>query len=106
MHTGFLCAELWLLAIAILAAVNVKADLQNAAGGGVAVAWPLGAHAEQSERRIGVLMSTAADEPEGQARLAAFQDTLQQLAGPTAATCGSILAGLRAIRQVRLGGTI
>ena len=33
MHTGFLCAELWLLAIAILAAVNVKADLSNAAGG-------------------------------------------------------------------------
>jgi putative ABC transport system substrate-binding protein len=47
--------------------------------GGVAVAWPLRAHAQQSERRIGVLMSTAADEPEGQARLAAFRDTLQQL---------------------------
>jgi putative tryptophan/tyrosine transport system substrate-binding protein len=47
--------------------------------GGVAVARPLRAHAQQSERRIGVLMSTAADEPEGQARLAAFRDTLQQL---------------------------
>jgi putative tryptophan/tyrosine transport system substrate-binding protein len=47
--------------------------------GGVAVAWPLAARAQQSERRIGVLMSTAADEPEGQARLAAFRDTLQQL---------------------------
>jgi putative tryptophan/tyrosine transport system substrate-binding protein len=45
--------------------------------GGVAVSWPLGAHA--SERRIGVLMSTAADETEGQARLTAFRDTLQQL---------------------------
>jgi putative tryptophan/tyrosine transport system substrate-binding protein len=47
--------------------------------GSVTVAWPLGAHAQQSERRIGVLMSTAADEPEGQARLAAFRDSLQQL---------------------------
>jgi putative tryptophan/tyrosine transport system substrate-binding protein len=47
--------------------------------GGAAVAWPLVARAQQSERRIGVLMSTAADEPEGQARLAAFRDTLQQL---------------------------
>jgi putative ABC transport system substrate-binding protein len=46
--------------------------------GGVAVAWPLGAHAQQSERPIGVLMSTAADEPEGQARLAAFRDTLDR----------------------------
>jgi putative tryptophan/tyrosine transport system substrate-binding protein len=47
--------------------------------GGLAVAWPLGAHAQQSGRRIDELMSTAADEPEGQARLAAFRDTLQQL---------------------------
>ena len=47
--------------------------------GGAAVAWPLVVRAQQSERRIGVLMSTAADEPEGQARLAAFRDTLQQL---------------------------
>ena len=48
--------------------------------GSVAVACPFGAHAQQSERRIGVLMSTAAaEEPEGQGRLAAFRDTLQQL---------------------------
>jgi putative tryptophan/tyrosine transport system substrate-binding protein len=46
---------------------------------GVAVAWPLSAHAQQSERRVGVLMSTAADEPEGRARFAAFRDALQQL---------------------------
>jgi hypothetical protein len=47
--------------------------------GGVAVGWPLAARAQQSERRIGALMSTAADEPEGQARLAAFRDGLRQL---------------------------
>jgi putative tryptophan/tyrosine transport system substrate-binding protein len=47
--------------------------------GGAAVAGPLAAHAQQPERRIGVLMSTAADDPEGQTRLAAFRDTLQQL---------------------------
>jgi putative tryptophan/tyrosine transport system substrate-binding protein len=47
--------------------------------GGTAVAWPLAAHSQQPERRIGVLMSTAADDPEGQARFAAFRDSLQQL---------------------------
>jgi putative ABC transport system substrate-binding protein len=48
--------------------------------GGTAVAWPLAAGAQQVEpmRRIGVLMSTAADDPEGQARIAAFQQGLQQ----------------------------
>jgi len=30
-------------------------------------------------RRIGVLMNRAADDPQGQARLAAFQQGLQQL---------------------------
>jgi putative ABC transport system substrate-binding protein len=43
--------------------------------------WPLAAPAQQPEqmRRIGVLMNRAADDPEGQARLAAFQQALQQL---------------------------
>jgi putative tryptophan/tyrosine transport system substrate-binding protein len=47
---------------------------------GGAAASPWAAHAQQSEqiRRIGVLMSTAADDPEGQARIAAFQQGLQQ----------------------------
>jgi putative tryptophan/tyrosine transport system substrate-binding protein len=48
---------------------------------GAAVGWPLAARAQQPElmRRIGVLMATAADEPESQARLAAFLQGLQQL---------------------------
>jgi putative ABC transport system substrate-binding protein len=48
--------------------------------GGAAV-WSLAARAQQPERmrRIGVLMHTAADEPESQARLAAFMQGLQEL---------------------------
>src|SRR5712671_6831615 len=50
--------------------------------GGAAVAWPVAARAQQSERmrRIGVLTSGAtADDPDGRARTAAFQQGLQQL---------------------------
>ena len=43
--------------------------------GGTAAAWPLAARAQQPERvrRIGVLMSAAAADMEGQARIAAFR---------------------------------
>ena len=49
--------------------------------GCAAVAWPLAVHAQQGERarRIGVLMNLAADDAEGQARIAAFLQGLQQL---------------------------
>jgi putative ABC transport system substrate-binding protein len=47
--------------------------------GAAAVAGPLAAHAQQPERRIGVLMSFPADDPEGQARLRAFVEGLQHL---------------------------
>jgi putative tryptophan/tyrosine transport system substrate-binding protein len=49
--------------------------------GGAAAAWPTAACAQQGERmrRIGVLMNTGADEPESQARLAAFMQGLQKL---------------------------
>jgi len=49
--------------------------------GGAAAAWPLAAYAQQAERmrRIGVLFGSAADDPEHQARFAAFLQGLQQL---------------------------
>ena len=47
--------------------------------GSAAVAWPLPVFAQQSKRRIGVLMSTAAQDREGQARHAAFVDGLREL---------------------------
>ena len=47
--------------------------------GAAALAGPLPAHAQQPVRRIGVLMAFAADDPEGQARLAAFVEGLRQL---------------------------
>src|SRR5712691_11478661 len=49
--------------------------------GGAAAAGPFAAGAQQGERmrRIGVLHSLAADDPEGQARLTAFVQGLQQL---------------------------
>jgi putative tryptophan/tyrosine transport system substrate-binding protein len=48
--------------------------------GGAAVAWPLGARAQQPERmrRVGVLHTPAADDPEGQVRNAAFLQGLEQ----------------------------
>jgi ABC-type uncharacterized transport system substrate-binding protein len=49
-------------------------------GGAAAAAWPLMARGQQREpmRRIGVLMNLAADDPEGQARVAAFLQGLQE----------------------------
>jgi putative ABC transport system substrate-binding protein len=48
--------------------------------GSATAAWPLAARAQQGERmrRIGVLMNLAADDPEAQARLAAFHQGLQE----------------------------
>jgi putative ABC transport system substrate-binding protein len=47
--------------------------------GGSVAAWPLTLRAQQRMKRIGVLMVLPADDPETQARLAAFAQGLQQL---------------------------
>jgi len=49
--------------------------------GGAAVAWPRAARAQQADRmrRVGVLESRAADDPEGRARLAVFAQGLREL---------------------------
>jgi putative tryptophan/tyrosine transport system substrate-binding protein len=48
--------------------------------GGAAIAWPVTVRAQRREkmRRIGILMNLAADDAEGQARLAAFLQGLQE----------------------------
>ena len=48
--------------------------------GGAAVAWPVVARAQRSDRmrRIGMLIPQAADDPESQARVAAFAQGLQE----------------------------
>src|SRR5262245_35956655 len=48
---------------------------------GGAVAWPLAARAQQAERmrRVGVLLTSAADDPESLARVGAFLQGLQEL---------------------------
>jgi hypothetical protein len=48
--------------------------------GGAAGAWPLAARAQQRERmrRIGILMNLTADDPQGQTRVAAFLQGLQE----------------------------
>src|SRR5262249_46404823 len=49
--------------------------------GCAALAWPVAARAQQGERvrRVGVLLPATADDPDYQARIAAFQQSLQQL---------------------------
>ena len=48
---------------------------------GGAAAWPLVARAQQGERmrRVGVIMPLTADDPVGQARIAALREGLEKL---------------------------
>ena len=69
--------------------------------GGRVAARGARAAAGERMRRIGVLMSLAADDPEGQARVAAFLKVCGNWAGPTAATRGSTSAGAPAMPSVR-----
>jgi ABC-type uncharacterized transport system substrate-binding protein len=50
-------------------------------GGGAAAAWPLAAHAQQSNRLrvVGVLLAMAPDDPEAQLRIKAFEAGLREL---------------------------
>ena len=43
----------------------------------LSISWPLAARGQEKVRRVGVLMHTVPDEPEAQARIAAFQQGLQ-----------------------------
>jgi putative ABC transport system substrate-binding protein len=56
-------------------------SLLGGAAAASSVSWPLAARAQQDDRirRIGVLMASAADDPESQARIAALLQGLQQL---------------------------
>ena len=49
--------------------------------GGATAAWPLVARAQQPERvrRVGVIMPLTADDPVGQARIAALREGLEKL---------------------------
>ena len=67
--------------------------------GGAAAAWPLGASAQQAERirRIGMLLTAAADDPESLARVGRFCRRWRNWDGPSAATCGSSRDGAQAM---------
>src|SRR5262245_33587316 len=73
--------------------------------GGAGVAWPLAARAQQPDRvrRIAVLMSTAADDPESQMRLVAFVQGLQQAGWTAGTTCKSTRGGPREISRAFAG---
>ena len=66
--------------------------------GGAAVSWPVAARAQQAERmrRIAVLSSLAADDPQSQRRMTAFVQGLQQFGWTDGRNVTMKLVGARA----------
>ena len=56
-----------------------RRDFIKGVAGSAAVVWPLVARAQQTERRIGVLMLYPENDTEGQLRATAFRQGLQKL---------------------------
>ena len=56
--------------------------------GGAAMTWPLKARAQETEpkRRIGILMTIAANDPEAQARIVVFRRPCRRKVATTVAT--------------------
>src|ERR671924_499886 len=82
--------------------------------GGAAAAWPMAGRAQQPERmrRVAVLMNNAEDDPEGQARAAAFRQGLQALGWTEGKnlritwhwTAGDVALAAQAVPSIRVSG--
>jgi len=67
--------------------------------GGAAAAWPFAARAQQAERmrRVGVLISTAAEDPDSQASVTAFAQGCRNRVGSSDGRSKSSIDGVQAM---------